>query len=145
MLAKTLGVLAVEAVQVAPDRAPWRSRWGGARRLRRGGRPPARARHGAFSALGLLLAGTLRAEGTLAVANGIYLLLLVAGGAVIPADRLPGAARRRSSRCCRRRRSARGCATCSCDGEALPLGSVAILAAWAAVAGTLAVRTFRWS
>ena len=33
----------------------------------------------AFSALGLLLGGTLRAEGTLAVANGLYLLMLVAG------------------------------------------------------------------
>jgi ABC-2 type transport system permease protein len=43
-----------------------------------------------FSALGLLLAGTLRAEGTLAVANLIYLVLLGLGGVVIPASRFPG-------------------------------------------------------
>jgi ABC-2 type transport system permease protein len=38
----------------------------------------------AFSGLGLLLAGTLRAEATLAAANLIYLLLLVLGGVVFP-------------------------------------------------------------
>jgi ABC-2 type transport system permease protein len=43
----------------------------------------------AFSALGLLLAGTLRAEGTLAVANLIYLVLLGLGGVVIPSTRFP--------------------------------------------------------
>jgi len=38
----------------------------------------------AFSGLGLLLAGVLRAEATLAAANLIYLLLLVLGGVVFP-------------------------------------------------------------
>jgi len=38
----------------------------------------------AFSGLGLLLAGILRAEATLAAANLIYLLLLVLGGVVFP-------------------------------------------------------------
>lgn len=38
----------------------------------------------AFSALGLLLAGTLRAEATLAVANLVYLVLLVLGGVAFP-------------------------------------------------------------
>jgi ABC-2 type transport system permease protein len=44
-----------------------------------------------FAALGLLLAGTLRAEGTLAVANLIYLVLLGLGGVVVPASRFPSA------------------------------------------------------
>lgn len=45
----------------------------------------------AFGALGLLLGGTVRAEAVLALANGIYLLLLLGGGTIIAADRLPGA------------------------------------------------------
>jgi ABC-2 type transport system permease protein len=43
----------------------------------------------AFAGLGLLLAGTLRAEATLAVVNGLYLLFLLLGGFIIPVDRLP--------------------------------------------------------
>jgi ABC-2 type transport system permease protein len=44
----------------------------------------------AFAGLGLLLAGTLRAEATLAVANGLYLVFLLLGGFILPLDRLPG-------------------------------------------------------
>ncbi len=47
----------------------------------------------AFGALGLLIAGTLRAEATLAVANLVYVLLLVGGGLVVPLDRYPEQAR----------------------------------------------------
>ncbi|MGH2468176.1 MAG: ABC transporter permease, partial [Candidatus Limnocylindrales bacterium] len=43
----------------------------------------------AHTAVGLLLAGTLRAEGTLAVANGLYLLCLLLGGVVVPLTDLP--------------------------------------------------------
>ncbi len=46
----------------------------------------------AFAGIGLLLAGTLRGEVNLAAANGLYLVLLLIGGVVIPLDRLPGAA-----------------------------------------------------
>ena len=42
-----------------------------------------------FAGLGLLLAGTLRAEATLAVANGLFLAFLMLGGIVLPVDRLP--------------------------------------------------------
>ena len=45
----------------------------------------------AFAGLGLLMAGALRAEVTLAAANGLYLLFLLLGGMVIPLDKLPGA------------------------------------------------------
>jgi ABC-2 type transport system permease protein len=38
----------------------------------------------AFSSLGLLMAGTLRAEATLAAANLVYLVLLVLGGVAFP-------------------------------------------------------------
>jgi ABC-2 type transport system permease protein len=44
----------------------------------------------AFAGAGFLLAGTLKAEATLAVANGLYLLLLLLGGVAVPLDELPG-------------------------------------------------------
>lgn len=46
-----------------------------------------------FGSLGLLIAGTLRAEATLAVANLVYVLLLVGGGLLVPLSRYPEAAR----------------------------------------------------
>jgi ABC-2 type transport system permease protein len=45
----------------------------------------------AFSCLALALAGRLRAEATLALANVIYVLLLAGGALVLPLDRYPGA------------------------------------------------------
>src|SRR5688500_18875258 len=44
----------------------------------------------AFAGLGMLMAGTLRGESTLAAANGLYLVLLLLGGMVVPVCRLPG-------------------------------------------------------
>ena len=46
-----------------------------------------------FGGLGLLLAGALRAEATLAFANGLFIAFLLLGGIVIPVAELPGAAR----------------------------------------------------
>jgi ABC-2 type transport system permease protein len=46
----------------------------------------------AFGSLGLLIAGTLRAEATLAVANLVYVLLLIGGGLLVPLSRYPVAA-----------------------------------------------------
>jgi ABC-2 type transport system permease protein len=45
---------------------------------------------GAFAGIGLLLAGTLRAELTLALANGLFLAFLLLGGIVVPTAQLPG-------------------------------------------------------
>jgi ABC-2 type transport system permease protein len=44
----------------------------------------------AFAGLGLLLAGTLRAEATLAFANGLFVAFLLLGGIVLPVSHLPG-------------------------------------------------------
>lgn len=44
----------------------------------------------AFSGLGMLMAGTLRAEATLAAANGLYVVFLAIGGIFLPVDHLPG-------------------------------------------------------
>lgn len=65
----------------------------------------------AFAALGLLLAGVLRAEATLAAANLVYLLLLAGGGVVLPTSSY-GAAGRGSSGC-PRAHSVRRCARLS--------------------------------
>ncbi len=44
----------------------------------------------AFGGIGLLLAGTLRAEATLALANGLYVVFLLVGGIIFPLDKLGG-------------------------------------------------------
>ncbi|MCS7255242.1 MAG: ABC transporter permease [Thermomicrobium sp.] len=43
-----------------------------------------------FASLGLLIAGTFRAETTLGLANGLYILFILLGGVAWPLDRLPG-------------------------------------------------------
>src|SRR3954467_14772952 len=45
----------------------------------------------AFAGIGMLMAGTLRAEANLALANGLFLVLLFLGGMAYPLDRLPDA------------------------------------------------------
>jgi ABC-2 type transport system permease protein len=86
---KALAVLAVEAVQVVlvtvvAIALGWRptSGWPEAVLLILLGTL-------AFASLGLLMAGTLRAEATLAAANLVYLVLLLGGGIVIPLSRFP--------------------------------------------------------
>jgi ABC-2 type transport system permease protein len=98
----------------------------------------------AFSALGLLLAGTLRAEATLAAANGIYLLLLAVGGVVIPADRLPGPLAGLVS-LLPSAALGQGLRDVLLHGLGFPLAAAAVLVVWAGVAGVLTARTFRWS
>lgn len=97
----------------------------------------------AFAALGLLMAGTLRAEATLAAANLVYLLLLISGGIAVPLDRFPDGARPLLE-ALPSGALAEGLREVLRDGHSLPLGHLAVLAAWAAVAGVLAARTFRW-
>ena len=43
----------------------------------------------AFAGIGLTLAGNLRGEVNLAASNGLYLVLLLVGGVLFPIDRLP--------------------------------------------------------
>ena len=45
----------------------------------------------AFAGIGMLMAGTLRAEANLAVANGLFLVLLFLGGMAYPLAKLPDA------------------------------------------------------
>jgi ABC-2 type transport system permease protein len=96
----------------------------------------------AFAALGILLGGTLRAEITLAVANLVWFVLLLAGGIVIPVDQLPGplatvAAALPSGAL------AEGLRDTLATGQPPAAGAVLVLLAWTAAAGALAVRTVR--
>jgi ABC-2 type transport system permease protein len=97
----------------------------------------------AFTALGLLVAGTLRPEATLAVTNLLWILLASAGGIVLPATRLPAAVEPfvnvlPSAALGDGLRAALMSAV-------IDIQSLAVLTAWAAVAGLAAVRWFKWS
>lgn len=96
----------------------------------------------AFGSLGLLMAGTLRAEATLAAANLIYVLLLVAGGLTFPLDRFPSGLRG-ALELLPSAALADGLRTALAGGMA-GAGPALVLAGWAALAGTAAARTFRW-
>jgi ABC-2 type transport system permease protein len=97
----------------------------------------------AFSGLGLLLAGTLRAEATLAVANLIYLVLLGVGGVIFPLTKFPTGARTALTLLPSGALSD-GLRAVLQHGAALPLRDLAVLVVWAAAAIALAARTFRW-
>lgn len=97
----------------------------------------------AFGALGILLGGTLRAEVVLAVANTIWLVLVVAGGIVLSVHSLPGplsaiAATLPSGALAEGLRTA--LATSS-----TPWGALGVLLAWTVIAALLAARTLRLS
>ena len=98
----------------------------------------------AFAGIGLTMAGTLRAEINLAAQNGLYLVLLLLGGIIVPMDKLPTPLR--------------------AVGHALPSGALAdvmrealtgtssmlgtslvVLLLWAGIAPLVAARLFRWS
>ncbi len=97
----------------------------------------------AFSALALAMAGVLRAEATLAAANAVFLFLMVAGGTVIPRDRMPdwlgtfgellpsGAL-------------GNGLRAVMIDGALFPVWSFVVLGVWFLAGALIAARTFRW-
>ena len=98
----------------------------------------------AFAGIGLLMAGTLRAEINLAAQNGLYLVLLLLGGVVFPLSKLPEPLQN--------------------VGKLLPSGALAdvlrgaitdtaaygqnswiVLACWAVIAPLAASKFFRWN
>jgi len=98
----------------------------------------------AFAGIGLLMAGTLRAEINLAAQNGLYLLLLLLGGVIFPLNELPEPLQN--------------------VGKMLPSGALAdvlrgaitdtaaygqnawiVLACWALLAPLTATKFFRWN
>jgi ABC-2 type transport system permease protein len=96
----------------------------------------------AFAGLGLLMAGTLRGTLTLAVANGLYLVLLLLGGMVFALDRLPDALRvvaelLPAAALAETLTGALGAASASTR-------SWVVLATWAVAAPVAAAALFRW-
>jgi ABC-2 type transport system permease protein len=95
----------------------------------------------AFASLGLLLAGVLRAEATLAAANLVYLLLLAAGAVVLPtstygafghvAQWLPSGALGEAMRH-------------ACLDGGVAWRDLGVLLVWGAIGTGLTARTFRW-
>ncbi|MGI8661870.1 MAG: ABC transporter permease [Acidimicrobiales bacterium] len=97
----------------------------------------------AFAGLGLLMAGCLRGEVTLAAANGLYLVLLLLGGMVVPLSELPGWLRSIAELL------PAGALVGALTGSLTRGFSVAtrdwiVLTAWAVAAPVAASRFFRW-
>ncbi|MFG2311684.1 ABC transporter permease [Streptomyces sp. NPDC048566] len=97
----------------------------------------------AFSGLGLLMAGTLRAEATLAAANLVFLLFLVGGGVIVPLDKFPSGVQ-----------DVLGLLPISAlsdglrdvlrHGASMPWADLGILAVWTVVGLGAAGKFFRW-
>jgi len=96
----------------------------------------------AFAGLGLVMAGTLPALTTLAAANGLYLVLLLLSGMLVPLDRLPSAvasvARLLPSGALAESLQA------ALGGTAVPGRAWLVLVVWAVLAPAAAARSFRW-
>jgi ABC-2 type transport system permease protein len=97
----------------------------------------------AFSGLGLLMAGTLRAEATLAAANLVFLLLLVGGGVIVPLDRFSGGVQA-VLKLLPVSALSDGLRDVLQHGTGMPWGDLGILAVWAVAGLALAGRFFRW-
>jgi ABC-2 type transport system permease protein len=97
----------------------------------------------AFTGLGLLMAGSLRAEATLAAANGLYLGLLVLGGMIFPLSKLPSVLRQiaESLPAAALSEALHGALA---SGGAVPVRAWVVLAVWAVVAPVAAALLFRW-
>jgi ABC-2 type transport system permease protein len=93
--------------------------------------------------VGLLMAGALRAEVTLAAANGLYLVLLLLGGMVFPLDKLPGALRTVSRALPAAALSDALHATLASSGR-VPTRAWVVMVVWAVVGPVAAAATFRW-
>lgn len=97
----------------------------------------------AFAGLGLWMAGTLRPEITLALANGLYLVFLLLGGFLIPLDEFPGPLRTLAE-------ALPGSAltdlvTAAFAGGTAPTRAWIVLTLWAVATPLVAARTFRWA
>jgi ABC-2 type transport system permease protein len=97
----------------------------------------------AFAGLGLLMAGRLRGETTLAAANGLYLVLLLLGGMVFPLEELPGALEAAARVLPTGALSEILQAATSGAGNGTA-GAWAVLVTWSVVAPAAAAATFRW-
>jgi ABC-2 type transport system permease protein len=96
----------------------------------------------AFVGLGMLMAGTLRAEATLAGANGLFILFLAIGGVVLPVNHLPVVIQQIAQILPAAALSDALRSAMSPAG--INGGSLLLLTAWAVVLLVAAALTFKW-
>src|SRR3954451_21380409 len=143
--AKTIGILAIEVVQVLLLTAiavflGWDS----------GGTHPWLALLAAllgtvaFAGLGLLLGGVLPGLTTLAAAYGLYVLLLLVGGMLFPLESLPGWLQG-ASRLLPPAALSDLLHGALQPGGHMPASAWFVLTAWAVIGPTAAARWFRWT
>ena len=95
-----------------------------------------------FASLGLLMAGTLRAEFTLALANGAFIFLLLVSGMIIPVTKLPSAMR--TAAALLPSESLAHILHAAAAGAATGVRAWVVLAVWAVVTPVITARLFRW-
>ena len=96
----------------------------------------------AWTSWAMVIAGIFRAEAVLAIANGLFLLFIMFGGVIIASSQMPNAVANiidllPSAALANGLRS-------SLESGSLPLLSIVVLGAWAAVGMYIAKRTFKW-
>lgn len=103
----------------------------------------------AFTSLGLLFGGTLQAEAALAIVNGLFLVLVLLSGVIVPVEALPGALRNLAelapvTTLARLVETGLGQGSGTGASGAASLPDLASLAVWA-ILGSLGARAgFRW-
>jgi ABC-2 type transport system permease protein len=97
----------------------------------------------AFAGVGMLMAGTLRAEANLAGANALFLVLLFLGDMAYPLDKLP-AGLEALGRALPAAALAESLRSVLAPGRPFASGAFTILVVWVVVAPLLAARFFTW-
>jgi ABC-2 type transport system permease protein len=143
LAAKTAAILVVEAIQIAvlvpvSLALGWRPHGNGGVTL-----VAVLVATVAFAGLGLLMAGALKAEVTLAAANGLYLVLLLLGGMVVPLARLPEGMRD-FARLLPAAALSDALHASAGTGGRVPAEAWVVLVVWALAAPAAAALTFRW-
>lgn len=144
LAAKTLTVLGIEVLQAvlilgAATLLGWRIPGGGIVVAI----PLIAAGTVAFAGIGLLMAGTLRAEATLGLANGLFLVLLFLGGMAYPLERLPRALESLATLLPAAALST-SLRSALDPGTGWSVSAVVVLVVWAVAAPLAAARRFRW-
>jgi ABC-2 type transport system permease protein len=96
-----------------------------------------------FAAIGLLMAGTLRAEANLAAANALYLVLLTLGGMAYPLDDMP-AVLEPIAKALPSAALAESLRALLTDEVAFEAWTLVVLGVWLVAAPLAASRLFRW-
>ena len=96
-----------------------------------------------FAALGLAMAGALRAEITLAGANALFLIFVLIGGGILPLSHLPAPLAAIAQLLPAAALTQALQATMTSDGT-FPTSPLLILAIWAVIILFVAIRTFKW-